>query len=251
MRVAGTYIPYFLHNQKNVKMDNLLTHLWEEMSDYNSCKIYHRLKNRGMKYFVIDPNIGTVGRVGQGNESLFHRFFAKLNTDESKILTPGAISMLVKLHQDGYLKLTYTNNIGAKYAFSLSDQELKQEFGEMTPEDIILLRAKLAVAKFFISQENQELIMHILSLFQQRMATPEGLEDLANLLHKEIDGKKIMKTLPQLTQKGIIDQLSEDEKAVLSIFIPLASGQLPPQWLIQQMQQSILGSSQIIALELK
>lgn len=69
-------------------MDNLLTALWEEMSDYNSCKSYHRLRNQHIKYLVIDPNIGTVGRVGQGNESLFHRFFAKLNKQESQILTP-------------------------------------------------------------------------------------------------------------------------------------------------------------------
>jgi hypothetical protein len=98
------------------------------MSDYNSCKTYHRLKNNHIKYLVIDPNIGTVGRVGAGNESLFHRFFAKLDSTESKVQTHGALTMLARFAQDGYLKLFFTNNIGAKYAFSLTNEELKSEF---------------------------------------------------------------------------------------------------------------------------
>ena len=58
--IAGTYIQYFLHNQKNITLDGLLSQLREQMSDYNSCKTYHRLKNNHIKYLVIDPNIGTV-----------------------------------------------------------------------------------------------------------------------------------------------------------------------------------------------
>ena len=86
--VAGTYIQYFLKNQRNMRSDGLLTMLWEQFSDFNSCKSYNRLKNKHIKYLIIDPNIGTVGRVGQGNESLFHRFFAKLNSNETEILAP-------------------------------------------------------------------------------------------------------------------------------------------------------------------
>jgi hypothetical protein len=40
------------------------------------CKSYQRLKAANLKYLVIDPNIGTVV-MGEGNESLFNRFFAK------------------------------------------------------------------------------------------------------------------------------------------------------------------------------
>lgn len=109
--IAGTYSQYFIKNQKNIYFDGLLNSLWEDLSDYNSCKSYHRLQNKHVKYIVIDPNIGTIGRVGAGNESLFHRFFAKLNADESEILTPGGITMLTKLLQEGYLKLIYTNNL--------------------------------------------------------------------------------------------------------------------------------------------
>lgn len=124
--IAGTYLQYFLHNQKNLRLDGMLSWLWEEMSDYNHCKSYHRLRNQHIKYLVIDPNIGTVGRVGQGNESLFHRFFAKLNADETQLLTPGVMTMLSDFFQEGYVKLIFTNNIGAKYAFSLSDDVLRE-----------------------------------------------------------------------------------------------------------------------------
>jgi hypothetical protein len=46
------------------------------MSDNDSCKTSKRLQARNIKYLVIDPNIGTVG-MGEGNETLLHRFFAK------------------------------------------------------------------------------------------------------------------------------------------------------------------------------
>lgn len=149
MLIAGTYIQYFLKNQKNLRMDGMLTWLREEMSDFNSCRSYQRLKNEHLKYLVIDPNIGTVGRVGEGNETLFHRFFARLSADEKRIETHGTITMLIKMAQEGYLNLIYTNNIGAKYAFDLSDEELIAVFGNQSKEDLVLLRSKMAVAKFF------------------------------------------------------------------------------------------------------
>jgi hypothetical protein len=62
--VAGTYIQYFLDNQKNIVSDGMLNWLWEETSDVNSCRSYQRLKNENIKYLIIDPNIGTVGRAG-------------------------------------------------------------------------------------------------------------------------------------------------------------------------------------------
>ncbi len=72
--IAGTYLQYFLKNQWNLKLDGMLTRFWEQVSDFDSCKSYQRLQQEKVKYIVIDPNIGTVG-LGEGNESLFHRFF--------------------------------------------------------------------------------------------------------------------------------------------------------------------------------
>ncbi|MDR2189798.1 MAG: hypothetical protein LBP53_00990 [Candidatus Peribacteria bacterium] len=82
--VAGTYIQYFLENQWNLQGDGMLTEFWVKASDGNLCKTYRRLKNDNTKYLIIDPNIGTVG-MGEGNETLFHRFFAKLDTVSGKV----------------------------------------------------------------------------------------------------------------------------------------------------------------------
>lgn len=94
--IAGTYIQYFLDNQRNLKMDGMLNRFREQNSDGDMCKSYHRLKNQNLKYLVIDPNIGTVV-MGEGNETLFNRFFAKRDAISGKIEDDGAISHLVKL----------------------------------------------------------------------------------------------------------------------------------------------------------
>jgi hypothetical protein len=65
------------------------------------------------------------------------------------------------------LDLVYTNNIGAKYAFELSDSELISHFGFKSKEDLILLRAKMAVIKFFYSEQN--ILTQMFTLFQERI----------------------------------------------------------------------------------
>ena len=251
--IAGTYIQYFLHNQKNITLDGLLSQLREQMSDYNSCKTYHRLKNNHIKYLVIDPNIGTVWRIWAGNESLFHRFFAKLDSTESKVQTHGALTMLARFAQDGYLKLFFTNNIGAKYAFSLTNEELKSEFWSLSNDDLILLRAKLAVAKFFITQQDTSLLEHINQIFIKRLDKAEGLDDLANILNKKIDAQKLYAQIPTIVGGNGLSDLSNDEKIVIAQYLILGqmikagegSGQIS-----QLIQESIFGNSQIIALEM-
>ncbi|NOZ44536.1 MAG: hypothetical protein GXP45_05370 [bacterium] len=76
--IAGTYLQYFLKNQRNLKMDGMLSHFAKTVSDGDSCYSYQRFKKQHIKYFVIDPNIGTVV-MGEGNEALFRRFFAKID----------------------------------------------------------------------------------------------------------------------------------------------------------------------------
>ena len=271
--IAGTYIQYFLHNQKNITLDGLLSHLREQMSDYNSCKTYHRLKNNNIKYLVIDPNIWTVGRVGAGNESLFHRFFAKLDSQEKQIQTHGAMTMLARFAQDGYLKLFFTNNIGAKYAFSLTNEELKSEFWSLSDDDLILIRAKLAVAKFFITQQDTSLLEHIIHIFIKRITTlnsPEGLDDLASLFNKKIDAPLLLSKIQDLIWgKWTLSDLSDDEKIILDQYLAIVqiiNEQQNKSTNEQQnkstlaitlqnifaksIQESIFGNSQIIALEM-
>jgi hypothetical protein len=105
----------------------MLNRFREQASDNNECKTYQRLRNSNLKYLVIDPNIGTVV-MGEGNESLFNRFFAKLDPVTKKIQEHGAISRLVQLRKDGYISLFSTNNLGAKYAFTVSDAVLQATF---------------------------------------------------------------------------------------------------------------------------
>ncbi len=86
--IAGTYMQYFLKKQKNVIFDTRLGKLANLSSDENVCKTYQRLKqdkNHNIKYIVLDQNIGTVV-MGEGNKSLFYRFFAKVNETNKKIV---------------------------------------------------------------------------------------------------------------------------------------------------------------------
>ena len=256
--IAGTYLQYFLNNQKNLRLDGMLTRLWEELSDFNSCRSYQRLKNEKLKYLIIDPNIGTVGRAGEGNESLFYRFFARLTSDEQHIETHGTISMLVKMAQEGYLKLIFTNNIGAKYAFTLSDEELTSVFGTHSAEDLLLIRAKMAVARFF--SEDQDLISKIYALFGQRLPTQKGLWDLANTLQKQVDEEKLYQIFLQMAggQLTNASSLTQDERIVVSQYYGLIK-MLSDKTTVEQgqnvlfnlFQKSLAGSSQIISLELR
>jgi len=256
--IAGTYIQYFLDNQKNIVSDGMLNWLWEETSDVNSCRSYQRLKNENIKYLIIDPNIGTVGRAGDWNESLFYRFFARLSTDEKSIQTHWAITMLIKMAQEWYLDLIYTNNIGAKYAFQLSDSDLIAKYGMMGKEDLILLRAKMAVAKFFYTE--QDLLDKMFVIFQERILNGKGIWDVASILWKQVDEKKLLPIVQDVLNwdGSSLKNLSQDEKYVVAQFAwvyrlltnPGQANQAS-EVLTQLFQNSLFGSSQVIGLELR
>jgi hypothetical protein len=55
------------------------------------------------------------------------RFFAKLDPTTGKIREDGAMTMFARMIDAGHLKLYYSNNLGAKYAFTLP----KQTFASM------------------------------------------------------------------------------------------------------------------------
>ena len=116
--VAGTYIEYFLNNHNYLKRDGMLSRLAKLWSDQDLCKFALRLQDSNINYLVIDPNIGTVV-MGAGNQSLFDRFFAKINPSSGRIEEKWAITMLVDMVQAWYAELFYSNNLGAKYAYEL------------------------------------------------------------------------------------------------------------------------------------
>jgi hypothetical protein len=256
--IAGTYIQYFLKNQHNLKMDGMLDRFWKETSDGNLCKSYQRLQHDNIKYLVIDPNIGTVG-MGEGNESLFNRFFAKRDAVSGKIQEHGAITRLVQLRKAGYISLFSTNNIGAKYAFSLDDQTIEATFGQMSADDLLLLRAKLSIARFF--PEAQKLIDFIAKTFMQRIANGKALGDIADIYGKPINESNLLPLAQQIQaqrdpeqSKTAIAALSQDEKLILLQYLGLLQLQVAQNPQVQEytnslLQQSLGGGSQLIVFE--
>lgn len=257
--IAGTYIQYFLKNQYNLKADGMLDRFREQTSDNNECKSYKRLQNNNIKYLVIDPNIGTVV-MGEGNESLFNRFFAKLDPVTKKIQEHGAMSRLVQLRKDGYISLFSTNNLGAKYAFTVSDAALQTTFGTMDADALILLRAKLAIARFF--PESQQLVTFIADTFTQRLSDGSAIGDIADVYGKTIDEGKVMQAALMLIQQkdmtqaqALITTLTQDERLILAQYVGLvnlanAQNTQYQEYLNSLMGQSLGGGSQLMVFEL-
>lgn len=257
--IAGTYMQYFLKNQHNLKIDGMLDRFWKETSDGNICKSYKRLQHDNVKYLVIDPNIGTVW-MWEGNESLFNRFFAKRDAVSGKIQEHGAITRLVQLWKAWYISLFSTNNIGAKYAFSLDDQTLEATFGQMSTDDLLLLRGKLSIARFF--PEAQQLITFIATTFTQRISNGKALWDIADIYGKTINEAKLLVLAQQLqaqkdpeTSKTAIEALTQDEKLILLQYLGLVQLQTAQNPQLQEytnslLQQSLGGGSQLIVFEL-
>lgn len=166
------------------------------------------------------------------------------------------MTMLARFVQDGYAKLFFTNNIGAKYAFELTNDELKEAFGEMSNEQLVLLRAKLSVAKFFISQQDMTLLEEITELALKRFASVEGMDDFANLLNKKVDAEKLYQRVDTYlkTRTGKFEVLNSDEKVVVYQYLVflqmLQSGEGQSQF-ARLIQESVFGSSQLIALEME
>lgn len=255
--IAGTYIQYFLDNQHNVRGDGMLDRFREQTSDNNLCKSYQRLHNNNIKYLVIDPNIGTVV-MGEGNESLFNRFFAKRDAVSGKLLEHGAITRLVQLWKAGYINLFSTNNLGAKYAFTLSDEVLQGSFGITSPDDILLIRAKLAIARFF--PEAQQLITFIADIFGQRIMNGQAVADIADIYGKDIDETKVRQLaqayLAKTDVSADIKNLSQDERLILAQYLGLynmlsSQNTQYQEYLNSLLGQSLGGGSQLMVFELK
>ena len=220
--IAWTYIQYFLDNQKNILYDWNLSWFWEQWSDWDPCKMYQRLRNKNIKYLVIDPNIASIV-MWEWNKSLFYRFFAKTN-DNWKIIEKWALMMLSELIDQWYAKLLYSNNLWATYWFTLSDDELIDIFWEMDKEDMIYLRAQLAAARY-MSNVN-ELVNWIWNIFNDRVSNWMVAQDIADVYWKEIELWKIINAMnvyitnPKSAPE-MISTLTQDERVILYQYIYL------------------------------
>ena len=258
--VAWTYIQYFLWNQWNIRSDWMLSDFWKKTSDWNLCKTYRRLKDSNTRYLIIDPNIWTV-TMWEGNETLFYRFFGKLNSSQTGIEIDGTITTLVRLAQNGYLKLLSTNNLWSKYAFSVDDDTIRAYFGgNLTNEELILARSKMAVLQYF--DDANSLFSSVAGIFLSRIINDPKwwIEDIANIYWMEIDSNKVTNAAItyinwQATQ-WFAKELSQEERTILITYINLYMGyqQNWESWISSMVQSlllnSVTGWSQIIALEL-
>jgi len=258
--IAGTYIQYFIKNQWNVTMDGMLSVFWELASDGDSCKTTKRLENKHIKYLAIDPNIGTVG-MGEGNESLFQRFFAKLDPVSGKIQKQGAITMLIKLNNDGFLKLINTNNLWAKYALKLDNSTISSGLKITNPEDLLLAKSKLAVARYF--PDANTYVEFIAQTLVNRMQNGLAIWDIADVLGKDINEAKLIKAANMLMSNGIQDEvalatftkdLTQDERYILTQYIGILRMAQADQAQFQAainniISQSLGGSSQLMTFE--
>ncbi len=200
--------------------------------------------------------------MGEGNESLMHRFFARRDPVSGRIQDDGEMTMLVRMWYDGYLDLFSSNNLGAKYAFSLSDEKLMQAFAISNHDDLVFLRAKLGVARFF--PDSEELISFIGNTLVERIANGQAVGDIADVFGKIIDEGKVLAATQQAlnAQRNpaqlaeVVSGLTQDERFILSQYLGIYNmlRQNSPQFgetINQILSQSVAGSSQIIVFELQ
>ena len=255
--IAWTYIQYFLDNQKNIMFDWSLNWFWEQWSDWDPCKMYQRLKNKNIKYLVIDPNIASIV-MWEWNKSLFYRFFAKTN-DNWKIIEKWAMMMLSELIDHWYAKLLYSNNLWATYWFTLSDDDLKSVFGEMDNDDLIYLRAQLSSLRYM--DNVNELYNWIWYIFDYRVSNWEAIQDIADVYWKDIEFWKVFNTLNVYISNNssfpqMVSTLSQDERVILNQFINLfISSRYSDKTQYQNFISNILSNSvawgsQLIVVEL-
>lgn len=255
--IAWTYIQYFLDNQKNIRNDGNLGRFWEQWSDWDTCKMYQRLKNANVKYLVIDPNVASIV-MWDWNKSLFYRFFAKVN-DDWKIIEKWALMMLSELIDQWYAKLLYSNNLWAKYWFTMSDEDLKSIFGEMSKEDLVYLRAQLAAARYM--DNANELINWIWYIFNNRVWNWDVVSDIADVYWRQIELWKIINTMNVYLSNSqslpqMVSTLTQDERVMLFQFINLynlmnSSNQSQYQSFVNNIfTNSIAWWSQLIVVEL-
>ena len=262
--IAWTYIQYFLWNQWNIKADWMLSSFWKKTSDGDLCKTYRRLKNDNTRYLIIDPNIGTV-TMWEWNETLFYRFFGKLNSNKTKIEIDGTITTLIRLYKAWYLKLLSTNNIWSKYAFTVDDDTIRKYFGEnLTDEELILTRWKMAVLQYF--DDANSIFSSIAWIFLSRIMndTKWWIEDIANIYWFEIDSNAVARATEDYISKvmnwqstnWIAKDLTQNERIVLITYSNLYIWYRKKweAWISSTIQSlllsSVTGWSQIIALEL-
>jgi len=94
----------------------------------------------------------------------------------------------------------------------------------MDADALLLLRAKLAIARFF--PESQQLVQFIATTFTQRLSDGSAISDIADVYGKTIDEAKVMQVAITLIQqkdmeqaKTIVATMTQDEKLILTQYV--------------------------------
>ena len=121
------------------------------------------------------------------------------------------------------------------------------------------MRAKLAVIKFFYTE--QETLDKLFMLFQERILNGQWVSDMASMLWKNVDETKLLPVIENILKNSDtswVKNLTQDERTVVSQYAGLyrlmqapAQREQAQNALSQLFQNSVFGSSQVIALKLK
>lgn len=257
--IAWTYLQYFINDQSTIEADWFLSSFWKNISDNDVCNSYLRLKDQQKKYIVIDPNIASVV-MGDGNKSLFDRFYAVVSADW-KLQQHWTLSMLQALVQQWYMKLFRTNNLITKYSYILPDAQLSAGLNITDKEQLLLERAKMSAARFFPNGDAYGNIA--IQAFANRMNTYEAIWDISDVIGKPIREDVIVwvakyvdawikqEQYTELQKK--IQELTQDERVVLQQYFAFKKSQKENpqqfrQYVISLVSQSINNWSQLIVL---
>jgi len=198
----------------------MVSGLRKDMSDGNSCATALRLKDKKIKYFIIDPNIATVV-MGDGNSSLFSRFLLKQDASGKRV-DNGVLANLAQMYMDGYIKLVHTNNIGMKYAYAITSEQFAPYLTAVNETDEIALRTKIAGTRFF-GNETGKLASIIGDIFVKRIPTGEAAQDVADVMGKIVDAQKIVRATQLQTANDpafleVFSSMTQDERSVFIQF---------------------------------
>ena len=132
-----------------------------------------------------------------------------------------------------------------------------------TNHDIILMRSKLATARFWPNKN--DLLNFCVSIAKQRIVSLDFIDDFADVLWKTIDSNKIKRIVIWINQLNSvrdwinkynqdISSLSNDEKIIfiqfLNLYVTLINDPKSlDNMLLQFIQSSTVSSSQIILFE--
>ena len=78
----------------------------------------------------------------------------------------------------------------------MDDATIEAKFGNMSADDLVFLRAKLSIARFF--PDAQDLLNFIGQTFTNRIGDGKVIGDIADVYGKDVDGNKIFTVAQQV-----------------------------------------------------